>query len=1550
MGERVCEEGVWSACEGDKVAKIPDSPKGQQAQALGNSGACVDNPCDPYCQVVIDDPVGLDVGDGGLTATDDGLTLTAVPPDPNAANSCTDIKLDPPTQTLTVTQINATSGLLGEYFNQHNNSVTEIPAAWVVTAQRVDPRVNFDWGNAAPGPAGVGTDSFSVRWTGVVIPPASGNYTFYTRTDDGVRLWINGTLLINRWIDQGPTQYATAAVALTAGTPAQIRMEYFENGGGASAQLKWSSATIAESIISEIYLRPPGAGTAPFVVSPATAALTLSVVPADCYDGVITAVWGLDKLDRATVSGGVVTLASPVSGPIQVSAYVQEFSDTANVNVIVDAVDTSEAPVGTAATFAASASTGADTATILYPYDGTVLPLALKPPVLQWDTGGTPASAVKITLSYPATGATTFSWSKILAPAANNRFSFSREVWEYFEKTAKGGTGKIALQRIVGGALKDPIAKTVAFASAPLRGKIFYTQYGGGTAKIMRLDPGGDIVAQNAFANNNGCPVCHSMSANGSKFVTTDRSFSTNGGISNVDTAGNLTLLSDFVSPSAPYSSGASDWRGFAWAPLTPDGKYVFAANNIWGNSNQTVVGINTTTRLVSLPTTMISGGRGTGLLADYYSTNTFSGWSWKRLDAHVNFDWAASPGGPVPADAFSVAWNGDVEGYFTEDHTFEVETTAGVRLSVGGSVIIDQLAYAGVATKFTGVAPLTRGGPTSIRLEAVDQNAQTMVKLRWSSANVAYGFVPQSMLYPAGARRGALVTYQDGAANTVTRLEADLTHDWGTLAPAPGINVDGFTSTWAALVEAPATGNLQWCIQSDDGVTLSVDGVNKVTAAAATNTCAAAMAVTADQKYAIRIVHSDATGAASARLSWLMPGIIPTQEDVPSARIFPPATFAAPANGLLATFYDTIDFGGTTLPANASTPQAYTTYVPNLDFDWGNNRHTYGRSLTNSDTWSGRFTGRLQPACTGVHELEVIANDTASLWIGAERVVRVTSTGTRTGVIWLDSAQLYDFKVDWTENTGGASIKARWKPACNGALAFTAIPSANFQPTGDTTLNGYLRSGGDNGNNTSYYAWETPNAVGSPPVDVTAQSVGGWGLGPRVMLLPTFAPDGSKLVFVDGDSSMGAGWRKGLSTLDFSQTDKLFKNRRQMVNTWPYGDVIKWPAFESDSRSVLYQTTTPGDSCCRNSWTKYGYMGPTNYFEDPGQQWSVDTASATPTPVRLAKMNDGERVQDRNKAYQATMLPATAGGYRWAVFTSTRPYGNTLNLPAVQQNYSDVTSYTSMTNTAQIQSMLWVSALDDSVSAATDRSRPSFFLPNQNYTETTGNYLNERAYWVAEACRAPGVTAASACDVDEDCCGGTGAAKTAVCRIDAPVTVPPTRHCTSVPPPNTCIAVGGGCSDTPDCCFGNVCVANVCTKPPPLPTYSPDNFERIYEAECGDGTLPVWRFFDWQAVTPPVGSAIEIYAETADDPADFTQLPLAPDPVVTPGVVHVATVTGATVTGWVGQDVGALLEAAEVPQRRYLLVTVRLIPNKKITSTPALTNWRQSYSCPPAE
>ena len=120
----------------------------------------------------------------------------------------------------------------GEYFN--NKSLSGPPAL-----VRDDSQINFNWGGGSPAPGWVNADSFSVRWSrNLNLPP--GNYRFTMTVDDGARLFINGHLLIDAWKEQSPTSYS-GDIYLPGGA-VTAQMEYYENTGGAVAQLNWSPA------------------------------------------------------------------------------------------------------------------------------------------------------------------------------------------------------------------------------------------------------------------------------------------------------------------------------------------------------------------------------------------------------------------------------------------------------------------------------------------------------------------------------------------------------------------------------------------------------------------------------------------------------------------------------------------------------------------------------------------------------------------------------------------------------------------------------------------------------------------------------------------------------------------------------------------------------------------------------------------------------------------------------------------------------------------------------------------------------------------------------------------------------------------------------------------------------------------------------------------------------------------------------------------------------------------------------------------------------------
>ncbi len=118
--------------------------------------------------------------------------------------------------------------------------------------QRVDAQIDFNWGTGSPDPS-VDPDTFGIIWSGGLHVPSSGEYRFYTVSDDGVQLFVNDVLVIDHWIDQSATEWS-GTITLTGGTTYPIRLVYYENQVDATIRLLWSGPGIAKSIVSSQYL------------------------------------------------------------------------------------------------------------------------------------------------------------------------------------------------------------------------------------------------------------------------------------------------------------------------------------------------------------------------------------------------------------------------------------------------------------------------------------------------------------------------------------------------------------------------------------------------------------------------------------------------------------------------------------------------------------------------------------------------------------------------------------------------------------------------------------------------------------------------------------------------------------------------------------------------------------------------------------------------------------------------------------------------------------------------------------------------------------------------------------------------------------------------------------------------------------------------------------------------------------------------------------------------------------------------------------------------
>lgn len=140
------------------------------------------------------------------------------------------------------------NGLKGQYYDKKDFSELKLT--------RTDSTIDFDWKEGSPD-SSMGAEAFSVKWTGQIQPLFSETYNFHTTTDDGVRLWVDGELIVDEFVNRRSTQ-DTATIDLIAGKKYDIRMEYYENSGKANASLAWSSDSQSFEVVpsSQLYSKP----------------------------------------------------------------------------------------------------------------------------------------------------------------------------------------------------------------------------------------------------------------------------------------------------------------------------------------------------------------------------------------------------------------------------------------------------------------------------------------------------------------------------------------------------------------------------------------------------------------------------------------------------------------------------------------------------------------------------------------------------------------------------------------------------------------------------------------------------------------------------------------------------------------------------------------------------------------------------------------------------------------------------------------------------------------------------------------------------------------------------------------------------------------------------------------------------------------------------------------------------------------------------------------------------------------------------------------------
>lgn len=229
-------------------------------------------------------------------------------------------------------------GLKGDYYKCSSTTAADFSA---LVSTHIDENINFyssftDILKARTGQ----TEGCAVRWTGKILPKYSEDYTFYMIGDNGFRLWVDGKLIIDHWVNDWEVPQTSSKISLKAGVQYDFKLEYFQATGGADLKLQWSSASQPKQVVPVECFYQPNGSNVPIVTSsvePVTGTCqqyahpnlpsTVNVNYSDGTKKQLPVAWDFSdtslfsKVGTVVVTGTVSGTTAEASATVKVTAY-----------------------------------------------------------------------------------------------------------------------------------------------------------------------------------------------------------------------------------------------------------------------------------------------------------------------------------------------------------------------------------------------------------------------------------------------------------------------------------------------------------------------------------------------------------------------------------------------------------------------------------------------------------------------------------------------------------------------------------------------------------------------------------------------------------------------------------------------------------------------------------------------------------------------------------------------------------------------------------------------------------------------------------------------------------------------------------------------------------------------------------------------------------------------------------------------------------------------------------------------------------------------------
>ncbi|MBP2114946.1 PA14 domain-containing protein [Paenibacillus silagei] len=582
-----------------------------------------------------------------------------------------------PDKSNSVAAAAGTSGLQGEYYDNINFTGHKLT--------RTEANVNFNWGVGSPD-ASIEPDTFSVRWTGSILVKYSEAYTFQVIADDGVRLWVDGRLILDKWVPQA-SELTSLPITLRAGQNYNIRLEYFENGGGATAILQWSSASQVKQVVPQTQLTPPVKSSQVGLKGEYYDNINLTGLKLTRTDANVNFNWGLGS---PGASIGPDTFSVRWTGSIQ-----PKYSEAYTFQVIAD--------------------------------DGVRLWVDGRLILDKWITQAGELTSQPITLT--------------------TRHNYDIRL-EYFENS--GGASAI-LQWSSASQVKQVVPQSQLHylpevQGVGLKGE-YYDNLEMNGLKLTRTDATVNFNWIEGSPDSQIGPNTFSVRWTGTIKPRYSEPYTF---YLNADDGVRLwidgkLILNRWVNQSDQFRSSSIPLV----AGNQYDIQIEYFEN--LGGAAIGLLWESPTQAKEFVPQSQLNPpieSSGVGLKGDYYGNINLTDLKLTRTDGVLSFGWGnESPDSSMAADKFSVRWQGLIRPSSSGTYTFYANSDDGVRLWVNGQLLIDK--WIPQASELTSLPIyLLEGQNYEIRVEYFENDGGASFGLSWSSEHQMKEIVPQSQLY----------------------------------------------------------------------------------------------------------------------------------------------------------------------------------------------------------------------------------------------------------------------------------------------------------------------------------------------------------------------------------------------------------------------------------------------------------------------------------------------------------------------------------------------------------------------------------------------------------------------------------------------------------------------------------------------------------------------------------------------------------------------------------------------------------------------------------